>query len=65
MKQSISRYKARLIKQLGFADPEMLRRYAEARISHKLDKAGKSGKFNPYTDDPNCKTCKKAKGQAK
>jgi hypothetical protein len=61
----VEEYKKRLKRTLGFVSPTLIKEYAEARRAWNIDKREKSGKFNPYTDDPNCKTCKKAKGQAK
>jgi len=55
MKLTVHQYRKKLEQVFGFADPEMVKRYAEARAKHKADN------FNPLTDDPNCKTCKKQK----
>ena len=61
---STEHYKRKIIADLqskyGFADPVMVsgmaQRYAEARRSARGEKD-----FNPFTDDPNCKTCRKKK----
>jgi len=49
---SVKRYRDKLEQEFGFADPDVIKKYAEDRRQHKL-------KFNPFTDDQNCKTCKK------
>ena len=54
---TVHHYRAKLEKEFGFADPEMVKRYAIARQEHK---AGKQD-FNPFTNDPNCKNCRKKK----
>lgn len=59
-KLSVHQYRLRLEKQFGFADPEMVQRYANARHEYKSGKSIDRG-FNPFTEDPNCKSCKKTK----
>ena len=57
---SVSQYRQALVDQYGFADPEMVKRYAIARRDHKRRTYAE---FNPFTDDPNCKGCRKTKDQ--
>lgn len=54
-KLSVNRYRQKLEDTFGFADPAMVERYAEARAEYKRGKMD----FNPFTEDPNCKSCKK------
>jgi len=54
-KLSVYQYEQALVKQFGYADPEMVQRYADDRRAHR---AG----FNRFTNDPNCKSCGKGKG---
>lgn len=56
---SVHKYKAKLREVFGFADPEMVKRYAVARSEYKT--GIQDGRFNPFTNDPNCKSCKKKK----
>ena len=56
-KLSVKRYTDKLEKEFGFADPEMVKRYAIAKREFKSKVLGKD--FNPFTNDPNCKTCGK------
>jgi hypothetical protein len=59
-KLSVYQYTKKLESQFGFADPEMVKRYAVARMEFKKGLLKGDGKdFNPYTDDPNCKSCGK------
>jgi len=59
-KLSVKRYTDKLEKEFGFADPEMVKRYAIAKRQFKstLIERGE-GDFDPFTNDPNCKTCGK------
>ena len=56
-KLSVHQYREALEKQFGYADLEMVKRYAIDRQKHKA--ALIEGNFNPFTNDPNCKTCGK------
>ena len=62
-KLSVKRYRDKLEKEFGFADPEMVKRYAIARTEYKRELIAKhkGEDFNPFTEDPNCKTCGKKK----
>ena len=51
-KLSVKRYRDKLEKELGYADEALVQRYATAKQEYKSS-------FNVYTDDPNCKSCKK------
>ena len=56
-KLSVKRYRDKLEKEFGFADPEMVKRYAIAKKKFKARVIEED--FNPFTNDPNCKTCGK------
>jgi len=53
---SVHQYRQALEKQFGYADLEMVKRYA---IDRQKYKQGIKTDFNPFTEDPNCKTCGK------
>lgn len=55
---SVKRYRDKLEQEFGFADPDMVKRYAEARADYKRSIILETD-FNPFTGDPNCKNCKK------
>lgn len=56
---SVHKYKQKLEATFGFVDPEMVKRYAKARKEWKLAKRTPTNNFNPFTEDPNCKSCRK------
>jgi hypothetical protein len=58
MHLSVEQYRQQLMREHGHVDEELVRAYAEKRRRHKL------GKFNPFTSDPGCKTCKKASSES-
>lgn len=58
---SVHQYRQKLEKTFGFADPEMVKRYAEARADYKRGIQASNESFNVYSDDPNCKSCGKKK----
>ena len=56
-KLSVNQYRAKLESEFGFADPDMVRRYAEAKQAYKMRL--QDGDFDPFNADPNCKSCGK------
>jgi hypothetical protein len=56
---SVHRYRLKLEKEFGYASPILMQEYADARQKYKRGKQD----FNPFTSDPNCKTCGKDKGK--
>jgi len=61
---SVHQYRQALEKQFGYADPEMVKRYAVDKQKHKAAQL-KDPDFNPFTSDPNCKSCRKKKDELK
>lgn len=74
MKLSVHQYRIWKTEQkkkaLGFLDDkalaeveELVKRYAVQRQQYKQAKAHRinGDDFNPFTDDPNCKSCRKVK----
>jgi len=53
MQLSVEQYRRYLMQEHGHVDEHKVAEYAEKRRRYKL------GKFNPFTSDPGCKTCKK------
>lgn len=56
---SVHQYREKLESAFGYADDEMVKRYAKDR--QKWKQGQQKGSFNPYTQDPNCKNCGKDK----
>lgn len=66
-KLSVKRYADKLEKEFGFADPDMVKRYAIAKVEHKRRAAAAQNGEDPlkgvnlFANDPDCKTCGKNK----
>ena len=58
---SVSQYRKKLEKTFGFASKVLMVEYAEARHKWKVERIKAGLDFDPFTDDPNCKTCRKKK----
>jgi hypothetical protein len=55
---SVNQFKQKLLDDFGHVSEILVKEYAEARYIHR--KRLKED-FNPFTDDPGCKTCGKKK----
>lgn len=53
---SVELYRRKLEREFGFVSEILVQEYADAKAKHRR---AKNDKFNPFTEDPNCKTCGK------